>query len=204
MCVLKVAKIISYLDTCGVWILTDGPPRPEKPRSPRCPGRPTIPRDPAIPWGPGIPPEPCTQRHRAHLADTLMEKTYAKKTLTEHGDSQGIHQSREIPSLHRVLGLQQYQPHQGDRRFQSHHGLLLLRLCQWVRRVQGVQRLPGEDSGQWMNNKAVLEYCCWLCGLGETYRGARGSNSTGGSGETSSTLHTEQRRSLEQHYYQRV
>lgn len=70
------------------------------------------------------------------------------KTLTEHllqdysGHSQGHHQSREIPSLQKVLGLQHHQPHQGDQQGRTHHVILLRRLCQRVRWVRVVQQLP--------------------------------------------------------------
>lgn len=57
--------------------------------------------------------------------------------------SQGHRQRREIPSLQKVLGLQQHQPHQGDQRGRSHHVLLLRHLCRRVRWVRVLRRLPG-------------------------------------------------------------
>lgn len=84
-------------------------------------------------------------RSTLHRTKEQITSVYPRqpKTLTEQlknhsGHSQGNHQNREIPSLHRVLGLQRHQPHQGDQRDRSHHGLLLLHLCRQVRRVQVV------------------------------------------------------------------
>ncbi len=134
---------------------------------------------------------------RAHYEEQI---TVVHFSPTEHlfmnysRHSQGNHQHQEIPSLQQVRGLQQHQPHQNDQQDRSHHVLLLLHLCQRVHWVRGVQQLPADkqrievilfskDGGPHAN---ILR----RCGSGETYRGARGSNSASRSRETSSTLHT--------------
>lgn len=80
-------------------------------------------------------------------------------TLSSH--SQGHHQNQVIPSLQGFQEDQQHQPHQDDQQHQSHHGLLFVHLYQRVRRVQGVQQLPGIRKGGFRGGLLMLD--CWRC-----------------------------------------
>lgn len=174
------------------------------PRSPRCPVIPTGPGLPVIPPGPGRPLGPCTERYSAQSAGVQYKTNHHRDLLGFGPPSQNIYcrittHTFSVGARRSLLSWESCGSNTANlTRATGRTSLTTVSSCSLF--ANGSNRSGGSarslQTRRWLRsgNGGVQTDCVgfyfWLHGQGETYRWARGSDSAGGSGETSSTLHT--------------